>query len=156
MRVDGEVVGGVETAHSTNQIYDTINLHGDFAGAKQVSVQFVNDSYSGSSYFDTNLYIRSIALDGTVVSGSAAIIDPSVGRAGDPTVLFTNGAALFNLPGSTAAPSSVAWSSAAIPSTALLSSYMAMAPAAAPALQSKVAATPLIAEPAILAQPAHS
>ena len=117
-----------------------------------VSVQFLNDAYGGAAGSDRNLYVDGVTLDGTTVSGAAATIDPAVGRAGAPAFLFTNGTATFDLPG---APSATA-SADAVPSTALLASYMAAATTTAPPLVSDPAQTTPVPTPAVIAQSAHA
>ncbi len=90
--VNGTAVGGTQTitaSHDAGQS-QAVQLQGDFgAGAKSVSVNFVNDSYGGSSATDRNVYVGSIVSDGTT-------IHPNAG-------MYNGGAQSFLVPAATAA-----------------------------------------------------
>lgn len=97
--VDGVQVGGVLSTHAVHSAgeSDTVTLTGNFAGAHQISVSFLNDQYGGPDA-DVNLYVDSVSLNGTTIKGSAATVDPSVGQsAGSAAELFKNGTATFTL-----------------------------------------------------------
>ncbi|RYC32345.1 glycosyl hydrolase family protein [Lichenibacterium minor] len=70
--VDGQQVGGTQTAHAAHgTATDTLNLLGDWAaGSHMVSVNFLNDLYGGSTAADRNLYINGATYDGAGVSGA--------------------------------------------------------------------------------------
>ncbi len=92
--IDGVQVGGLQTVtapHSGGH-YDTFTFTGDFGvGAQTIAVQFTNDAYGGSSSQDRNLYVTSVALNGTVQPNTSA-------------PLYSNGAVSFHL-ASAASPS---------------------------------------------------
>ena len=78
VKVDGMQVGGTFTAsawHSAGQS-DTLTLKGDWAaGAHQVSVEFLNDAWGGTSETDRNLYVEGAAYNGQAVAGAAQAIE---------------------------------------------------------------------------------
>jgi endoglucanase len=98
VKVDGQQVGGVQTAHSSHAQgqWEDITLHGSFAGANYVSVEFINDANGGPGQ-DRNLYIDSISLDGHVVRGTAATVAKGIGQTVYSAELWTNGVADFNV-----------------------------------------------------------
>jgi hypothetical protein len=77
VKVDGSQVGGTEAAsalHSSGDA-DVVQLTGDWGqGSHNVQLQFLNDAYGGSATTDRNLYVNSIALDGTNYSGTTAAL----------------------------------------------------------------------------------
>jgi parallel beta-helix repeat protein len=92
--VDGTQVGGIRTAtalHSsgaTNQL----TLNGSWgAGAHTVVVTFINDAYGGTATTDRNLYVNSIAYNGTAVAGT-------------PVALTSNGSTSFAVPAAGTTP----------------------------------------------------
>jgi len=95
VKVDGQQVGGVQVAHAQGQ-WEGITLHGSFAGANHVSVQFINDASAGAGQ-DRNLYIDSISLDGHVIQGTAATVAKGIGQTVYSAELWTNGSADFNV-----------------------------------------------------------
>ena len=102
VKIDGVQVGGVQSAHASHAAgaWDTVTLSGDFSTATRVAVEFVNDAADGHGH-DRNLYVGSVALDGSVVSGSQAVLDPGVGSTADGSAaLWSNGKATFSLPSS--------------------------------------------------------
>ncbi len=68
--VDGKQVGGTQTAtglHSAGA-WQTITINDVLpAGLNTVEVTFINDKYGGSPSLDRNLYVKSIAADGTTL-----------------------------------------------------------------------------------------
>lgn len=99
VKVDGEPVGRVQSvsaSHAAGQS-QTIVLHGNFADAKEVVVQFLNDQYGGPDQ-DVNLYVHSLSLNGVSQSGSEAVLDPNTAtQLGSTAQLYKNGSATFNL-----------------------------------------------------------
>src|SRR5215472_6242656 len=71
--VDGNQIGGVLTAsalHASGQ-HDTVTVHGTFAsGPHSLTVNFLNDAYAGTPTTDRNLYVYSVTINGTGVSGA--------------------------------------------------------------------------------------
>ncbi|TXM65671.1 hypothetical protein FV226_24575 [Methylobacterium sp. WL12] len=96
--VDGQQVGGVQVAHASHAQghWDDITLHGSFAGANHVAVEFVNDLYAGAGQ-DRNLYVDSISLDGHVIQGRDATVAKGIGQTIYSAELWTNGSADFNV-----------------------------------------------------------
>jgi hypothetical protein len=91
VKVDGKQVGGVQTASALHSSGDsnTIALAGHWAaGAHAVQIQFINDAYGGSAATDRNLYVNSIAVNGTTQGGTTA-------------AMSSNGTDSFNVGGST-------------------------------------------------------
>lgn len=72
--VDGVQVGGelaVTADHATGQVQD-FYIKGSFgAGTHTVSVAFINDAWGGSASMDRNLYVKTVAFDGTSVAGAS-------------------------------------------------------------------------------------
>ena len=71
--VDGKQVGGTLTAHASHAAgqSDTVTVSGDWAsGDHKVSINFLNDAYSGSASTDRNLYVDGATYNGADVSGS--------------------------------------------------------------------------------------
>ena len=71
--VDGKQVGGTLTAHASHASgqFDTITVNGDWAtGDHKVSLNFLNDAYSGTAATDRNLYLDSATYNGAAVAGS--------------------------------------------------------------------------------------
>lgn len=96
--VDGRAVGGIQTAHTSHASgqYETITLHGDFSGAQQVAVQFLNDRYDGPGQ-DRNLYVDSVSLNDTTVSGHDASVPTGSGQTTYSAELWKDATATFNL-----------------------------------------------------------
>lgn len=67
VELDGKPVGGVLTAHAihgTDQ-EDTLTIHGDIGlGAHSLKVNFLNDSWGGTTATDRNLYLSSGTVNG--------------------------------------------------------------------------------------------
>ena len=105
VKVDGQQVGDVHTVtalHSAGQTQD-VTLTGDFSGAHQVAVQFLNDQYGGTNQ-DVNLYVDSLSLNGRVIAGSEAVLNAFSGtHVGASAELFRNGSAVFNVASDTLA-----------------------------------------------------
>jgi len=97
--VDGRTVGGVQTAHASHAQgqSETITLLGDFNGAQQVTVQFINDRWDGTPDTDRNLYVDSVSLNGQTVKGSEASVPAGFGQTIDSAELWTNSSAVFHL-----------------------------------------------------------
>jgi beta-glucanase (GH16 family) len=118
--IDGHQVGGVyevSAAHSAGQWQD-VSLTGNFAGAHQVAVNFINDGYGGSLSTDRNLYIGSITLDGHSFAGTSGSDNASGGLSNlDPNaaVMVINGATTFDVTGATPAATPVASGAAITP-----------------------------------------
>ena len=68
----------VTTAQSVSALHgngqtQSITYTGNFgAGSHTVGVQFTNDAYGGTSSTDRNLYVNSVVLNGSTVSGASA------------------------------------------------------------------------------------
>lgn len=96
--VDGTKVGGTLTAttlHSSGDA-DVFTLTGGWsAGAHTVQIQFINDGYGGSSATDRNLYVNSVAFNGTTASGTTS-------------AMYSNATSSFTVGGSTATTASPA------------------------------------------------
>ena len=75
--VDGKQIGGTFTAstsHSAGQ-EQSFTINGSFgAGNHTVSVDFLNDAWNGTAATDRNLYVDSIAADGSNANQSAALM----------------------------------------------------------------------------------
>jgi hypothetical protein len=62
----------VSTLHSSGGC-QAFTFSGNFgAGSHTVGVQFTNDAYGGSSSADRNLYVNSVCVNGSTISGSSA------------------------------------------------------------------------------------
>lgn len=73
--IDGAQLGGLQTITASHALGDSdqLTFTGNFGtGPQNVSVQFTNDAYGGTSALDRNLYVDSIALNGQVAPNSAA------------------------------------------------------------------------------------
>ncbi|WP_419758723.1 carbohydrate-binding domain-containing protein [Acidisoma sp.] len=73
--VDGKQVGGDYTASTLHSSGDagTFLLTGNWGTAvNDVQVSFINDAYGGTPDTDRNLYVNSIAYDGTTYAGTSA------------------------------------------------------------------------------------
>jgi beta-glucanase (GH16 family) len=94
--VDGSQIGGTLTAsalHSSGQS-DTITVLGDWAsGPHKLSVNFINDSYGGTSSTDRNLYVDGVSYDDSSVAGGAVAV------AGGTATLLSAGAHDFAFTG---------------------------------------------------------
>ena len=93
VRVDGIQAGGTLTASALHARGDSnvFTLTGTWVATTthQVQVAFLNDAYDGTASTDRNLYISSIAFNGTTEAATA-------------TTLYTNGPKTFTVGGSTA------------------------------------------------------
>jgi hypothetical protein len=75
--VDGQQVGATQTAHvlhatGANEIF---LLTGNWdSGQHDVKIAFINDAYSGNPSNDRNLYVDSIALNGSTYTGTSAAL----------------------------------------------------------------------------------
>lgn len=76
--VDGQQVGGTLTAHTAqgSMSSDLLEVYGNWgAGAHELTVDFLNDAYAGTSSTDRNLYVDGITYDGKVnTSGTTALL----------------------------------------------------------------------------------
>jgi hypothetical protein len=73
--VDGTQVGGTRTVTTLHSSGDdnVFVLTGDWAtGSHNVAISFVNDAYGGTASTDRNLYVDSIAYNGTTLTGTNA------------------------------------------------------------------------------------
>jgi beta-mannanase len=114
--VDGQQVGNstytITADHSSGQT-QTITITGNFdpSMAHQVQVQFVNDSWDGTSWWsngsgpdghDRNVYVESISLNGQTLNGSQGTdaATNGVAPAANPNeaVMDINGTLTFNVP----------------------------------------------------------
>jgi Ca-dependent carbohydrate-binding module xylan-binding len=76
--LDGKQVGGVETVSALHSTSDTnlFLLTGSWGpGPHNVQIQFTNDAYGGTATTDRNLYVGSIAYDGTTYGNTTATMD---------------------------------------------------------------------------------
>jgi len=72
--VDGKPAGGAQTAHVLHSTHDDghVLLTGNWgAGQHDVRIAFINDAWGGTATTDRNLYIDSIALNGTTYAGTS-------------------------------------------------------------------------------------
>jgi hypothetical protein len=91
--VDGKQVGGDLTASTLHSSGDAgvFLLTGNYGtGSHTVDIKFLNDAYDGTPATDRNLYVKSIAFNGTTESGTSAS-------------LYSTGDAKFVIGGSTVA-----------------------------------------------------
>ena len=75
--VDGKAVGpnGTVTALNSKGQSQAVNLQGTFsAGTHDVAVSFLNDAWGGTPSTDRNLYVKSIAVNGSVAANSSAAL----------------------------------------------------------------------------------
>jgi|GEM_PF-3038578 len=96
--VNGHQVGGTMTANALHSSGDgeVFVLNGNWgSGVQQVALSFINDAYGGSCNTDRNLYVNSIAYDGTTYANTAAS-------------LYSNGTSTLAVGGSTATTASPA------------------------------------------------
>ncbi len=77
VRVDGAQVGGILKASVLNSTDESnvFNLTGNWGqGAHDIQIQFLNDDYAGTLSTDRNLYVNSIAFDGSTYEGTSAAL----------------------------------------------------------------------------------
>jgi hypothetical protein len=77
VKVDGQQVGGTETASALHATGDSnvFSLTGNWGqNQHSVQIQFLNDAWGGASAMDRNLYIDSIAYDRTSYAGTTAAL----------------------------------------------------------------------------------
>ena len=75
--VDGKALGStgsVTALNSTGQSQAVTATAQLTVGWHDLSVSFLNDAYGGTPAMDRNLYVKSVDLNGTAVSGSAAAL----------------------------------------------------------------------------------
>jgi len=73
-------------------------LQGNFgSGEKSVTVNFLNDSYGGSSAADRNVYVESIASDGTTIHPNAGLYNNGAQSFVVPVGATVSGGTLFGL-----------------------------------------------------------
>lgn len=75
--VDGKQVGGTLTAHALHSsgADEHFILSGSWgAGAHAVTVAFINDAWGGTAATDRNLYLDSVAFNGTTYANTAAVL----------------------------------------------------------------------------------
>jgi hypothetical protein len=92
VQVDGVQVGGTMTASALHSSGDdnVFVLTGSWAiGSHSVAISFLNDLYGGTAATDRNLYVDSVAYNGTTISGTSS-------------TLYSNGTSTFSV-GSAAA-----------------------------------------------------
>ena len=53
---------------------------GNFATAREISVEYINDRWEGTPQTDRNLYVDSVGLNGQTFKGSDAVLDPGIGQ----------------------------------------------------------------------------
>lgn len=85
--VDGVRVGGVQTATTLHSSGSTqaITLFGTFGtGSHEAAVSFINDAFGGSPTTDRNLYVQSVAINGSQSTSS-------------PATMLSNGTSSFDL-----------------------------------------------------------
>ena len=71
--VDNKQIGGIQTATATHAAGQTqlFNVLGNFAaGSHDVSINFLNDAYDGTSLTDRNLYVDGATINGAAVPSS--------------------------------------------------------------------------------------
>lgn len=76
--VGGVQVGGTQTVTASHAAGATqeVDLHGNWGtGDNAISVNFLNDSYGGSSSLDRNLYVNSATLDGKALVSTPVAMD---------------------------------------------------------------------------------
>ncbi len=98
--VDGQQVGGVQTTTANHALgeWQGITLAADpAANPGMVSIRFLNDAWGGSAAADRNLYVNSLAVDGTTYQGSAARAYAGAFSVGTAEALHTNGAITFDV-----------------------------------------------------------
>jgi hypothetical protein len=85
--VDGTQVGGTRTVTALHSSSDdnVFVLTGDWATGSNVTISFINDAYGGTASTDRNLYVDSIAYNGTTQTGT------STSLLSDGTSTFTVG-----------------------------------------------------------------
>jgi endoglucanase len=97
IKIDGTQIGGSQTITALNALglSDQLTFIGDFGvGTQDISIQFINDAYGGSSALDRNLYVDFISLNGTQIADTYA-------------PLYANSTANFSLTLSGTPPGSV-------------------------------------------------
>ena len=108
VKIDGQEVGGVQTTHASHAQgqSEDITLKGDFTGARDVSITFINDAYNGPGQ-DRNLYVDQLSVNGHVLQAESASSYGGVTVA-DGVALYGNGTGvtfdvshLSNLPNGT-------------------------------------------------------
>ncbi len=127
--VDGTAVGApiAVTASRAAGATELFDVHGTFgAGSHTVSVAFTNDAYGGTAATDRNLFVQSVTVDGTAVSGASG-------------PLFSNGAVSGTATFGSATPPAATPPAAAAP------------PAAAPPAAAPPAPAPVVTAPAVTA-----
>lgn len=75
--VDGKQIGDTHTAFASHAAgkSDVLMLQGNWApGAHDLSVNFLNDAYAGTSSTDRNLYVNGLSLNGSNVPGGSATL----------------------------------------------------------------------------------
>lgn len=104
--VDGVAQGGSLTAlatHATGQDQDFLLLGNWGTGTHQVTIDFLNDAWGGSSAQDRNLYLDAASFNGTVTSGATLALPTDGTRAMDvgtgalPTISIGSGADMLVL-----------------------------------------------------------
>ena len=91
VKVNGQQAGGTYDASALHSSGDagTVQLTGNWgSGVQNVQVSFINDAYGGSASTDRNLYVNSIAYDGTTYANTSA-------------TMMSNGTDTFAVGGST-------------------------------------------------------
>lgn len=75
--VDGKQIGDAHTAFASHAAgkSDVLLLQGNWApGKHDLSVNFLNDAYAGTSSTDRNLYVNGLSLNGSTVPGGSATL----------------------------------------------------------------------------------
>lgn len=86
--VDGVQIGGTQTATASHAAgaTQTLNVLGTYAaGQHNVTLDFLNDAYGGSSTTDRNLYVTAATVNGTAVPNAATALMSS----GNESFAFT-------------------------------------------------------------------
>lgn len=95
--LDGVQVGGVQTAVASRAAGQSqlVHVKGDFGhGTRKIGVRFLNDRWGGTPSTDRNLYVTSVAVNGTDTRRNAA--------------LFSSGLKTFDVAADTPAPAPAA------------------------------------------------
>ena len=97
--VDGQQVGGVQTAHAAHAAggFDVVTLKGNFADPPDsVRVQFLNDGWGGRADLDRNLYVEELTVNGRAFAGDSASVNTAGMNVGGIAQMMTNGVVTFD------------------------------------------------------------
>jgi beta-glucanase (GH16 family) len=108
VKVDGQQVGGTYTATASHMSgeWQDVTVDGTFAaGPHDVAIQFVNDTWGGSTMTDRNLYVQSITLNGETISTPTANTAANGMHPADGSAeLATNGTSTYHATGTGVSP----------------------------------------------------